>query len=246
MAAQVDLVRAKVNEEMLGVALKRLMKERKRKKKDSLLSADKSERREKDAKKAKLHHSQHAAEHRSLQPHQLQLQNHNFIAGQPVLLSQKHSHHPRRHQSDLQPTLRPPEPRLLQPQKKRPLPPEAPALFTLTPLKTVKSQNQDSHDKQRDKTLNLAVKKENAEANVKHVEVKKKKGGFLNHIILHFLTEFCFNYCVSDVLLLVLAAFSPLCPSVYLGALAFINNSVKLSFSPPQHPCRSAVPHPEH
>ncbi|TWW57117.1 lysine-specific demethylase 9 [Takifugu flavidus] len=175
MAAQVDLVRAKVNEEMLGVALKRLMKERKRKKKDSLLSADKSERREKDAKKAKLHHSQHAAEHRSLQPHQLQLQNHNFIAGQPVLLSQKHSHHHHRHQSDLQPTLRAPEPQLLQPQRKRTLPPEAPALLTLTPLKTVKSKNQDSHDKQRDKTLNLAVKKENAEANVKHVEVKKKK-----------------------------------------------------------------------
>uniref|UniRef100_A0A674N119 Round spermatid basic protein 1 n=1 Tax=Takifugu rubripes TaxID=31033 RepID=A0A674N119_TAKRU len=170
MAAQVDLVRAKVNEEMLGVALKRLMKERKRKKKDSLLSADKSERREKDAKKAKLHHSQHAAEHRSLQPHQLQLQNHNFIAGQPVLLTQKHSHHHHRHQSDLQPTLRPPEPQLL-----RTLPPDAPALLTLTPLKTVKSKNQDSHDKQRDKTLNLAVKKENAEANVKHVEVKKKK-----------------------------------------------------------------------
>lgn len=196
MAAQVDLVRAKVKEEMMGVALKKLMKERKRKKKGSLLSADKSERREKDAKKAKLHHNQHAAEHRSLQPHQLQLQNHqahNFIAGKPVLLRQKHSHH-RHHQSNLQPTLRPPEPQLLQPQKRRTVPPEAPALFTFTPLKTVKIKNQDSHDKQRDKTLTLAVKKENAEANVKHVEVKKKKGGFLNHIILHFLTGCYYSF----------------------------------------------------
>lgn len=210
MAAQVDLVRAKVKEEMMGVALKKLMKERKRKKKESLLSADKSERREKDAKKAKLHHNQHAAEHRSLQPHQLQLQNHqahNFIAGKPVLLRQKHSHH-RHHQSNLQPTLRPPEPQLLQPQpqKRRTVPPEAPALFTFTPLKTVKIKNQDSHDKQRDKTLTLAVKKENAEANVKHVEVKKKKGGFLNHIILHFLR----------MLLFVLAAFSPFGPQCIL------------------------------
>lgn len=208
MAAQADLVRAKVKEEMLGVALKRLMKERKRKKKESLLSADKSERREKDAKKAKLHHNQHAAEHRSLQPHQLQLQNHqahNFIAGKPVLLSQKQSHH-HRHHSNLQPAPRAPEPQLLQPQRGRTAPPEAPALFTFTPLKTVKIKNQDSHDKQRDKTLTLAVKKENAEANVKRVGVKKKKGGFLNRVILHFLTEFCFNYCVSDVLLFVLAA----------------------------------------
>lgn len=216
MAAQVDLVRAKVKEEMLGVALKRLMKERKRKKKDSLLSADKSERREIDAKKAKLHHNQHAAEPRNLQPHQLQLQTHqapNFIAGKAVLLSQKHSHHHHHHhQSDLQPTLRPPE--LLQPQKKRTVPPEAPALFTFTPLKTVKIKNQDSHDKRRDKTLDLAVKKENAEANVKHVEVKKKKGGFLNPIILHFLTGFYFNCCVSDVLLFVLASpFAPQCMS---------------------------------
>lgn len=200
MAAQVDLVRAKVKEDVLGAALKRLMKERKRKKKDPLLSVDKSEGREKDAKKAKLHHNQQASEHRSLQGHQLQLQNHqaaNFMAGKPVLLSQKPSHH-HHHQSSLQPALRPPEPPLLllQPQKRRTVPPEAPALFSFTPLKTVKikNQNQDSHDQQRDKTLTLAVKKENAEANVKHVEVKKKKkGGFLHRIILHFLTEFCFS-----------------------------------------------------
>lgn len=174
MAAQVDLVRAKVEGEMLGVTLKRLYKERKRKKRDALPSADKSERRENDAKKAKLHHNDHAAEHRSLQPHQLQPQNpkaQNFSAGKPVLFSQKHRRH---HQSNLPPTLRPPEPPLVQRRKKRMVPPEAPALFTFTPLKTVKIRNQDFHNKHRDKTLNLGVKKENTATNVKHDEVKKK------------------------------------------------------------------------
>lgn len=202
MAAQLDLLRAKVKEDILGVTLKRLMKERKRKKRESLPSADKSERREKDAKKAKLHHNRHAAEHRSLQPHQLQLQTHparNFIAGKPVVLSQKHSHH---QQSNLPPTLRPPELTVA---------PDAPALFTFTPLATVKIGNQDFHDKQRDKTLSLAVKKENAEANVKRAEVKKKKGEFLNHINLRFLTDFCFYLCVS--------ASSPFCKLSLFGII---------------------------
>lgn len=186
MAAQVDLVRAKVKEEILGVTLKRLYKERKRKKRDALGTADKSERRENDVKKAKLHHNQRAAEHRSLQPHQLQPQNpkaQNFSAGKPVLLSQKHSRHHHQHhqQSNLPPTLRPPAPQLVQRQKKRTVPPEAPALFTFTPLKTVKIRSQDFHDKHRDKTLNLGVKKENTATNVKHAEVKKKKGGFLSN-----------------------------------------------------------------
>lgn len=173
MAAHVDLVRAKVEGEMLDVTLKRFYKERKRKKRDALPSADKSERRENDAKKAKLHHNQHAAEHRSLQPHQLQNPKaQNFSPGKAVLLSQKHHH------SNLPPTLRPPEPQLVQRRKKRMVPPEAPALFTFTPLKTVRISNQDFHHKHRDKTLNLGVKKENTATNVKHDEVKKKKGEF--------------------------------------------------------------------
>lgn len=187
MAAQVDLVRSKVEEEMLGVTLKRLYKERKRKKIDALPSADKSERRENGAKKAKLHHNQHAAEHRSLQPHQLQPQTpkaQNFSAGKPVLLSQKHSRH-HHHQGNLPPTLRPPEPPLVQRQKKRMVPPEAPALFTFTPLKSVKISNPDFQDKHRDKTLNLGVKKENTATNVKHAEVKKKNGGFLSNSSLY-------------------------------------------------------------
>lgn len=179
MAAQVDLVRAKVEEETFGVTLKRLYKERKRKKRDALPSAEKSERREKDAKKAKLHH-----EHRSLQPHQLQPQSAeapNFSAGKPVLLSQKHS----RHQGGLPPALRTPEPQLVQRQKKRTGPAEAPALLTFTPPESVKMRKQDFHGKHGVKTVTLGVKKENTATNVKHAEVKKKKGAFLPNSSLY-------------------------------------------------------------
>lgn len=182
MAAQVDLVRSKVEEELLGVTLKRLYKERKRQKRDGLPSADESERRENDAKKPKLHHNQPAAEHRSLQPHQLQPQDPkaaNFRPGKAVLVSQKHSRqqqHPNRRNPP--PPLRPPEPQPLQRQKTRTLPPEAPALFSFTPLKGVEIRKQDFQGKPRDKPPNLGVKKENTAANAKHAEVSKKKGGF--------------------------------------------------------------------
>uniref|UniRef100_A0A7N6F8W0 Round spermatid basic protein 1 n=1 Tax=Anabas testudineus TaxID=64144 RepID=A0A7N6F8W0_ANATE len=74
------------------------------------------------------------------------------------------------------PTL-PPSPRKVpeQPQKKRAVPPEPPALFTFTPLKVVKAKPQDFQEKIRTKDLKLQVKKENTEANVKHAEVKIKK-----------------------------------------------------------------------
>ncbi|XP_041802077.1 lysine-specific demethylase 9 [Chelmon rostratus] len=193
MAAQVDLLRAKVEEERLRESLDRFIKERKKKKKRDLSpSADK--RSEKEAKKVKLHHHQHA-EHRSHQPHQLQ-QNpkaHNFSAGKHVLHSHKHSQHHHHHhhhhhhgltngtKKSLQPTLPPPPPppppRKVpeQLQRKRAVPPEPPALFTFTPLKTVKAKPQDFQEKRRDKEPRLKLKKENTEANVKHAELKKNK-----------------------------------------------------------------------
>uniref|UniRef100_A0A8P4G196 Round spermatid basic protein 1 n=1 Tax=Dicentrarchus labrax TaxID=13489 RepID=A0A8P4G196_DICLA len=196
MAAQVDLLRAKVEEERLRDSLERFIKERKRKKKRDLSpSADKREGAEKEAKKVKLHHHQHAEHrsHRSHQPHQLQ-QNpepHNFSAGKHDLHSHKHSHHHHHHDHDhglsngtkknLQPTLPPPPPppppRKVpeQLQKKRAVPPEPPALFTFTPLKMVKAKPQDFKEKHRDKDLKLKLKKENTEANVKHAELKKKR-----------------------------------------------------------------------
>ncbi|XP_070825628.1 lysine-specific demethylase 9 isoform X1 [Chaetodon trifascialis] len=195
MAAQVDLLRAKVEEERLRESLDRFIQERKKKKKRDL-SPPADKRCEKEAKKVKLHHHQHA-EHRTQQPHQLQ-QNpkaHNFSAGKHVLHSHKHSHHHHHHhhhdhsltngtKKSLQPSLPPPPlppppppPRKVpeQLQRKRAVPPEPPALFTFTPLKMVKAKPQDFKEKRREKEPKLKLKKENAEANVKHAEVKKKK-----------------------------------------------------------------------
>ncbi|CAJ1084537.1 lysine-specific demethylase 9 [Xyrichtys novacula] len=190
MAAQVDLLRAKVEEERFRMSLDRFMKEKKKKKKRDLSpSAVKRERSEKEAKKVKLHHHQHQqhAEHRSHQPHQLQ-QNPkplNFNGDKHVL--HKHHHHQHNNHSlsngtkkNLHPPLPPPSPaaRRKVPEqlpKKRAVPPEPPALFTFTPLKMVKAKAQEFKDKHREKELKVKPKKENTEANVKHVEVKKKK-----------------------------------------------------------------------
>ncbi|XP_070696075.1 lysine-specific demethylase 9 [Pempheris klunzingeri] len=195
MAAQVDLLRAKVEEERLRDSLDRFIKERKKKKKRELSpAADKRERSEKEAKKVKLHHHQHAQQ-RSQQPHQLQHNPKplNFSAGKHVPHSHKHGHHHHHHHSltngakkNLQPALSPPSPPPPPPpppprkvpgqlQKKRAVLPEPPALFTFTPLKMVKAKPQDFKDKHRDKDLKLKLKKENTEANVKHAEVKKIK-----------------------------------------------------------------------
>lgn len=193
MAAQVDLHRAKVEEEKVRYSLDRLIKEKKKKKKRDLSPpAVKRERFEKDEKKVQLHHHnnnnnhhQHV-EHRSQQPHQLQ-QNpkaHNISAEKHVL----HSHHHHNHslsngtKKNLRPTLPPPSPRKVpeQLQKKRAVPPEPPALFTFTPLKVVKAKPQDFQEKHREKELKL--KKENTEANVKHAELKLKKGEFNDHV----------------------------------------------------------------
>ncbi|XP_059189288.1 lysine-specific demethylase 9 [Centropristis striata] len=195
MAAQVDLLRAKVEEEKVRDSLDRFIREKKKKKKRDLSpSADKREKSVKEAKKVKLHHHHHNhqhAEHRTHQPHQLH-QNpkpHKFSAEKHVLHSHQHSRHHHHHHHDrsltngtkkLQPTLPPPPPpppRKVpeQLQKKRAVLPEPPALFTFTPLKMVKAKPQDFKEKHRDKDVKLKLKKENTEANVKHAELKKKK-----------------------------------------------------------------------
>ncbi|XP_022050900.2 lysine-specific demethylase 9 [Acanthochromis polyacanthus] len=193
MAAQVDLLRAKVEGERVRDSLERFIKERKKKKKKRELSpsADKRERSEKEAKRVKLHHHHHHnhqpqphAEHRTHQPHQLQHnpKAHNFSADKHVLHHHHHHHH--HHHSltngtkkNLQPTFPPPPPRKVpeQLQKKRAVPAQTPALFTFTPLKVVKAKPQDFKEKHLDKDVKLKLKKENTEANVKHAELKKKK-----------------------------------------------------------------------
>ncbi|XP_019129462.1 lysine-specific demethylase 9 [Larimichthys crocea] len=188
MAAQVDLLRAKVGEEILRESLDRFIKERKKKKKRELSASA-----EKDAKRLKLHH-QDQDQHRSQEPHQLQQNpkpHNNFSAGKHVLHSHKHQHHQHQHhhhtKKNVQPALQPPPPRkvpaerLQLQQKKRALPAEPPALFTFTPLKGVKAKPQDFKPQDfkpqdfKEKDPKLKLKKENTEANVKHAELNKKK-----------------------------------------------------------------------
>lgn len=196
MAAQVDLLRAKVGEEILRESLDRFIKERKKKKKRELSASA-----EKDAKRLKLHH-QDQDQHRSQEPHQLQQNpkpHNNFSAGKHVLHSHKHQHHQHQHhhtKKDVQPALQPPPPRkvpaerLQQLQKKRALPPEPPALFTFTPLKGVKAKPQDFKPQDfKEKDPKLKLKKENTEANVKHAELNKKKGEFFLFIIVSIIMQ---------------------------------------------------------
>ncbi|XP_032375788.1 lysine-specific demethylase 9 [Etheostoma spectabile] len=196
MAAQVDLLRAKVEEGNVRIdSLEKLIRERKKKKRRELsLSADKRDKCVKEAKKVKLRQDprQQHAEPRTQQPHLLQ-QNpkaHKFSADKHVLPSHPHHNHHHHHHhhnrsltngtKNLQPTLAPPPPRKVPPEqqqkkKQRAVLPEPPALFTLTPLKTVKAKPQEFKEKTRDKDLKLKLKKENTEANVKHAELKKSK-----------------------------------------------------------------------
>ncbi|XP_014823355.1 PREDICTED: round spermatid basic protein 1-like [Poecilia mexicana] len=181
MAAQVDLLRAKVNDERIRDSYDRFIKEKKKKKKRDLSpTADKRERFEKEAKKVKLHHhhnhQQQHAENRSHQPHQLQQnpKTQNFSTDKHVLHIHHHHHHHGHHhhgltngtKKSLQPAF---------PAQKRAVPPQPPALFTFTPLKVVKAQPQELKDKHREKEHKLKLKKENSEANVKLPELKKKK-----------------------------------------------------------------------
>lgn len=210
MAAPVDLLRAKVEEERLRDNLDRFIKERKKKKKrDTSPASVKRDRHEKDAKKAKLHQHQHA-EHRTHQPHQLQQQNPkppNFSAGKHVLHSHKHGHHHHHHhhhnnnnnnnhsfangtKKNLPTSLAPPRKVPEQLQKKRAAPAEPPALFTFTPLKMVKAKPQEFKELHREKGLKLNLKKENTETNVKHAAVKKNKGEW-DHFVQTL--ERCFN-----------------------------------------------------
>ncbi|XP_075953829.1 lysine-specific demethylase 9 isoform X1 [Anarhichas minor] len=196
MAAQVDLLRAKVEEEKVRDRLDRFIREKK--KRDASPSADKREKSAKEEKKVKLHHHHHNhqhGEHRTYQPHQPQQspKPHKFSADKhvPHIHPQSHHHHHPCHNrgltngtKNLQPTLPPPPPpqprkapEQLQKRKKKKqaVLSEPPALFTFTALKVVKAKPQDFKEKHRDKDLKLKLKKENTEANVKHAELKKKK-----------------------------------------------------------------------
>ncbi|KAM6924653.1 lysine-specific demethylase 9 [Xenentodon cancila] len=181
MAAHVDLLRSKVEDERIRDIFDKFTKEKKKKKKRELSpSADKRKRHEKEAKKAKLHHHhihRHAGTHQS---HQLQ-QNpkpHNSSADKHkhVLHIHQHQHqHSHAFTNGTKKSLPPTFPAHKQLQKKPAVAIQPPALFTFTPLKVVRAKPQEFKDKHRDKDPKLKVKKENSEANVKHPEHKKNK-----------------------------------------------------------------------
>ncbi|XP_010899902.1 lysine-specific demethylase 9 [Esox lucius] len=187
MAAQVDLVRIKVENKVRG-RLDKLAKEKKKKKKRELSpSADKRQRSsKKEAKKVKLHlhhhHPQHVQQQRIHQPHQPQQngqkQPRNSSTEKPSLHHRQQQHHHKNTNDAKDPHLQPPlsaqvvhgATKLLESKKALPpvLPPVPPGLFSFTPLKLAKAKIQENKEKNREKELKLKPKKENTEANVKH------------------------------------------------------------------------------
>ncbi|KAM9752134.1 lysine-specific demethylase 9 [Menidia menidia] len=189
MAAQVDLLRAKIKDDRMRDSLERFIKEKKKKKKRDLSpSADKLGRCEKEAKKVKLHHHHHFhrhAEHRGGQPQRLQQKPEAHHFGSDVL----HTHHPHHHlqhghslsngsNKSLEPSFPPPQ--RLQKKAAAVAAPSSsssqpPALFTFPPLKVGKATPRVPPHKPRERDVALTLKQENLEANTKHAELKKKK-----------------------------------------------------------------------
>lgn len=180
MAAQVDLLRVKVEEKSRD-SFDKATKEKKKKKKRECSPSD--DTREKEAKKIKLHNHQHHhqqhAQQRAHPPHQQQnSQARNFSKEQaPVQHRHHHHHHHHSSKKELPPGWPPRKvtPAAHVPQKTV-LPPSP--LFTFTPLKVAKAETPNNKPKHIEKDVKLKPKKENAEANVKVPECKKKKGNF--------------------------------------------------------------------
>ncbi|KAM9430017.1 lysine-specific demethylase 9 isoform 1-T1 [Salvelinus alpinus] len=187
MAAQVDLVRIKV-ENKVRDGLDKFAKENK--KMEQSPSADKRQRSSEEAKKVKLHHHRHHHDPQHVQQQQNgQPQPRNSSAEKPTLQRHQQHHHHHQHNntndakkdSHLQPPLpaRKVVPAAAKLDRKKSLPPVLPhGLFNFTPLKVAepKAKIQESKEKHREKELKLKPKKENTEANVKHgVGLYKKK-----------------------------------------------------------------------
>lgn len=199
MAAQVDLVRIKV-ENKVRDGLEKFAKEKK--KRELSPSADKRQRSSEETKKVKLHHHRHHHDPQHVQQQQNgQPQPRNSSAEKPTLQrhqqQQQHQHHNTngaKKDSHLQPTL--PARKVVRAavklDRKKALPPVLPpGLFNFTSLKVAepKDKIQESKEKHREKELKLKPKKENTEANVKHgVVLYKKKKGRLFFILFHYIS----------------------------------------------------------
>lgn len=180
MAAQVDLLHVKVEEKSRGSFDKATKEKKKKKKRGCSPSDDKRERVEKEAKKIKLHHHQQHAQQRAHPPHQQQNnQARNFSKEQaPVQHRHHNNHHNHIAKKEVPPGWPPRKvtPAAAHVPQKTVLPPSP--LFTFTPLKVAKAETPNNKPKHIEKDAKLKPKKENAEANVKVGECKKKKGNF--------------------------------------------------------------------
>lgn len=179
MAAQVDLLRVKVEEKSRDSFDKATKEKKKKKKRECSPSDDKRERSEKEAKKIKLHHHQQNHQHaqqRAHPPHQQQnSQARNFSKEQAPVQHRHPLQHPLHSTKKELPPGWPPRkvtPAAHVPQKTV-LPPSP--LFTFTPLKVAKAKPLNNKPKHIEKDVKLKPKKENAEVNVKVEECKKKK-----------------------------------------------------------------------
>ncbi|XP_076840140.1 lysine-specific demethylase 9 [Brachyhypopomus gauderio] len=163
MAAQVDLVRVKVEEKIRDSLDKATKEKKKKKKREYSPSADKHQRPEKEAKKLKLHHQQQ--QHAQPRPQQM------FSSKEQAPLQHLHPG-PKKGVALVWPPRKGPQ---VPPNKAvGSVVPPAP-LFTFTPLKVAKAKNRGTEEKRLEKETKLQPKKENAEANVKVAECKRKK-----------------------------------------------------------------------
>ncbi|KAK7128947.1 hypothetical protein R3I94_017242 [Phoxinus phoxinus] len=179
MAAQVDLLRVKVEEKSRDSFDKATKEKKKKKKRECSPSDDKRERSEKEAKKIKLHHHQQNHQHaqqRAHPPHQQQNSQARNFSKEQAPVQHRHPLHNQLHSTkkELPPGWPPRKvtPAAHVPQKTV-LPPSP--LFTFTPLKVAKAKPLNNKPKHIEKDVKLKPKKENAEANVKVEECKKKK-----------------------------------------------------------------------
>uniref|UniRef100_A0A671K242 Round spermatid basic protein 1-like n=1 Tax=Sinocyclocheilus anshuiensis TaxID=1608454 RepID=A0A671K242_9TELE len=180
MAAQVDLLRVKVEEKSRDSFDKATKEKKKKKKRECSPSDDKRERAEKEAKKIKLTLQHQQPLHQRTHPphHQQNSQARNFSKEQAPVQHRHHQHQHHHHLLSSKKELPPGwPPRKVTPAahvpQKTVLPPSP--LFTFTPLKVAKAETLNNKPKHIEKDAKLKPKKENAEANVKVGECKKKK-----------------------------------------------------------------------
>ncbi|KAK5864257.1 hypothetical protein PBY51_001213 [Eleginops maclovinus] len=170
MAAQVDLLRARSEEEKRRESLQRLIREKKkreRKEERKRREEEERERRELAAEKQVRREEKKLKLQRSLtlqvprKQSSFSGEKHVLLQPQHLLLQPQHLHlQPGQHLPPLPPHPPPPQKKLQA---------ETAALFSFSPLKMVKEKPQEFREKE------LKLKKENTEANVKPAQIRSSK-----------------------------------------------------------------------